>query len=371
MRPNQARAWDRAMLIAALSALAAAATITTARADTVLATEGLMQRPGKTATAFQGAFCQHGCRSVNNPTGLFTGFTNLARGADRLESAAEAVDGPVSLIGWSLGAAVIDEQLAEWGGTPPPIRQVVTFGSPNNERDRNRDFTQAVPDVAPRLNVVAQYDIVADKPARLGWYSAINLSWSQHWSYFAADINDPANLVYRDGSTTHMLIEADVLPMLRWRDWFTSDERIAQLDAKYRPLVERDYDRPTYVEQGAGADWANGVEPETLRDSEVEVEEESWSVPLSDGESSNETDGGESFSLTASEAEPDTAPRGPLSVGRTGSRALTERSEKSSKEANDSQQPSTTPSRDSDSPDPDDDQETPDADAEPEGSGGE
>lgn len=97
----------------------------------------------------------------------------------------------------------------------------------------------------------------------MGWYSAINTAFSRHFDYFTpTDINDPDNLIHRDADgTTYMLIKADVLPMLKWMAAFTPAERMAELDAKYRPLVERDYDPPEYVEQGEGADWGNGNPP--------------------------------------------------------------------------------------------------------------
>ncbi|MCK5757143.1 MAG: PE-PPE domain-containing protein, partial [Mycobacterium sp.] len=80
------------------------------------------------------------------------------------------------------------------------------------------------------------------------------------------DVNDPDNLVYQEGNTTYMLIPAETLPMVSWLAPFVSDERLAELDARYRPLVERDYDRPAYIPQGEGADWGNGTPPPSLQD---------------------------------------------------------------------------------------------------------
>ncbi|CAA0129273.1 SL1278 acyltransferase Chp1 [Mycolicibacterium vanbaalenii] len=285
IRPRVLR---RRLLLVGIGGMLAAGSITAgvAKADTVLAAEGLMQRPGKTQTAFGGVFCEHHtCQSVNNPTGLFTAFTNVPRGAAMVAAAVGATKGPVMVIGWSLGAASIERQLREWADNPesaPAVDRVrvVTFGAPE-PTGRDRDRAAAIPATAPRyeqLDVVAQYDKIADKPDRWGWYSMINTASSQHFSYFDVDIDDPRHLVYRDGQTTRMLIEADVLPMLKKWDWLLSDERMAELDAKYRPLVERDYDRPDYVPQGAGADWGNGVEPEALRG------EAEWDTTTSDVE---------------------------------------------------------------------------------------
>jgi len=54
--------------------------------------------------------------------------------------------------------------------------------------------------------------------------------------------------------------------MLKFVQPFVSAQRMAELDAQYRPLVERDYDRPDYIEQGQGADWGNGTPPPSLDD---------------------------------------------------------------------------------------------------------
>ncbi len=88
--------------------------------------------------------------------------------------------------------------------------------------------------------MTAQYDSVADSPTRYGFYSAMNIAFSRGTSrYFEDDdINDPDNLVYTEGNTTYMLIKADTLPMLKWVEPFVSEKRLAELDARYRPLVE-------------------------------------------------------------------------------------------------------------------------------------
>lgn len=254
--------------------MTAALTLAPSAHATVLGVEGVAQAAGTTQTAFNNAFCHaQVCRSVRNPAVPW----GVDAGARKLDAAVAATPGPVTVMGYSLGAAVVYEQLDRWADTdtapePADVR-VVTFGNPNNKHGgSNRRHATPLPDVQPyeHLDVTAQYDNVADTPSRWGWYSMLNQSASQHRSYFTVDVDDPDNLVYEDENTTYMLIEADVLPMLRWRDWFTSDERMAELDDKYRPLVERDYDRPDYQRQGEGADWANGVKPEALQDAEAE-----------------------------------------------------------------------------------------------------
>ena len=244
-----------------------------ASAATVLAVEGTFQPSRTTQTAFSGAFCaQNACRSINNARTPF----DVRPGSLQLQAALDSTAGDVIVMGFSLGAASIYDRMREWEARPElapdpqRVRLIVTFGNPENRyggEDRNNSYA-GLPQFQPyqHLDVTMQYDSVADRATRWGWYSAINTAFSRHFDYFTpTDINDPDNLIHRDADgTTYMLIKADVLPMLKWMAAFTPAERMAELDAKYRPLVERDYDRPEYVEQGEGADWGNGNPPSGL-----------------------------------------------------------------------------------------------------------
>lgn len=246
-----------------------------AGAATVLAVEGTLQLSRTTQKAFGGEFCrQNTCRSINNARTPF----DVKPASRQLQAAVDATPGPIMLMGYSLGAASIYDRMREWERNPglAPDRDrlvlVVTFGNPENKfgGDKGRNSHVGVPDGEPyqHLDVTMQYDSVADRPTRWGWYSTMNAAFARHTDYFQpSDINDPDNLIYRDpDGSTYMLIKADVLPMLKWRAWFTSDERMAELDAQYRPLIEADYDRPDYVGQGEGADWGNGNPPPSVTD---------------------------------------------------------------------------------------------------------
>ena len=102
--------------------------------------------------------------------------------------------------------------------------------------------------------VVNQYDVAADRvDDRSNFYAVLNewMSLSRHLDYEEVDLSS-ADATYFDPETGSIsyYYRADVLPMLKWRDWFTSDEKMAELDAKYRPLVEAGHDRPgTVTEQ--------------------------------------------------------------------------------------------------------------------------
>ncbi|WP_024445120.1 PE-PPE domain-containing protein [Mycolicibacterium iranicum] len=270
-------------------ALAAPATIllvqpASAPAATVLAVEGTAQKRGNAQTAFNSEFCEHNtCRSINNARSPF----DVKPGSRQLQAAVDSTRGDIVLMGYSLGAATIYDRLREWekapAQAPDPDRVVlvVTYGNPENKYggDDRKNYYAGLPAAQPyqHLDVTMQYDSVADVPTRFGWYSLMNTAFARHLAYFDdVDINDPDNLVYRDeDGSTYMLIKAETLPMLAWMDPWISDERMAELDAKYRPLIEKDYDRPAYVPQGGGADWGNGTPPPSLDDEEDDDEVES------------------------------------------------------------------------------------------------
>lgn len=287
----------RTKILAALVAIPTAWGLTSApfvSADVVLSAEGMLQRSGTSDTAFSGEFCsqQSGntCKSVNHrPVSVSKAATQVHE-AVAAQLAADPGT-PIVLLGWSLGGAAITDTLIFWHENPDEaprdgaVRFFVTFGSPFNKYGGNqRTAARNLPtDLAiPGLEVVAQYDTVADRPDLRGWYSLRNLSWDRHQQYLdGVDINDPANLVWLDNETgvTYMLLPAKTLPMLSWLDPWVSDATMDRLDDKYRPLVEKDYKRTTgqtdtptgqegyrdYIPQGAGADWINGVAPPSLQ----------------------------------------------------------------------------------------------------------
>ena len=105
--------------------------------------------------------------------------------------------------------------------------------------------------------VVRQFDPVSDPLARFNWLAAINASMSVHMrGYDNLDLTAPdaVHVDERTGART-LYYRTDVLPILAWRDWFTSDERMAELDAYYRPKIEAAYERPIDFE----AAESNGI----------------------------------------------------------------------------------------------------------------
>lgn len=278
MNRHRQRALAAALAALSMPAVIALSAVPPAVAATVLAAEGTTRSSGEAQTAFDGAFCeQNTCRSLG------PGPVAASTSAQQIQTGVDATPGDIILVGYSLGATGIYDRLREWERNPElapdPERVVliVTYGNPENKFGGNQRNRQGagLPAEQPyqHLDVVVQYDGVADRPTRFGFYSWINAASSRHFVYFEddVDINDPGNLIYQEGNTTYMLIPADTLPMLRWVRPFVSAERMAELDARYRPLVERDFDRPDFVEQGEGADWGNGNPPPSVADTGEEA----------------------------------------------------------------------------------------------------
>lgn len=301
--------------VAVLTALLLCIPSNAAGADTVITGEGILMPSGSTARLLRGEFCRIPCQTVSSLP------VSISWQAILLDEAVHDTPGPVTVMGYSLSAAAIHQLVRHWvddpGAAPDPAQaRLVTLADPYTKwSGSNRDGrTSPLPASQPyrHLDVVLQYDLVADKPTRWGWYSFINsLGSSRHSAYANVDVNDPDNLVYQEGKTTYMLVEAETLPLLKWREWFTSDEEMARLDAEYRPLVEKDYDRPDYVRQGEGADWANGIVPESLADTTSgeagtvdhgtsEISTDASLPPLAADESTTTTDAPAAFSPTDS-----------------------------------------------------------------------
>lgn len=257
-----------AMSVPTVMALSAAPS---AIAATVIASEGTWRPTGEAQSGFSGAFCeQNTCRSLG--TGSFSARTT----SRQIQTAVDTTPGDIILLNYSLGAAGMYDRMREWernpdiAPDPDRVLLIVTYGNPERKYggDNRNNPGAGLPAQQPyqHLDAVVQYDSVADSPTRFGFYSAINAAFSRHFGYFdeGVDINDPNNLVFQEGNTTYMLIPAETLPMLNWVRPFVSEERLAELDARYRPLVERDYDRPDYIAQGEGADWGNGNPPPSV-----------------------------------------------------------------------------------------------------------
>jgi len=261
------RALVRTAAVVTLGALGAAGSIEIARADTV-SMRGVM--------GFQPDYVNLGlcpCKPLSHPVMPWSVPTIT----DRIEQWANTPDSvnpssPKVALTYSLSTVGALEYLDQPDAKPV---EVWAFGSPETPRKTGRDKVAALSDVPGRKDVtfvVSLYDPIADPMKRWNLYAAINSRLSTHLhGYDELDLSNPsATYTAPDGSTT-LYYAPEVLPMLKWREKWTTPERMAELDAKYRPRIEAAYDRPVHVPA------PSEPEPEL-------AEEETWSEPES-GES--------------------------------------------------------------------------------------
>lgn len=130
---------------------------------------------------------------------------------------------------------------------------VILIGAPetpgNPKQGNGHKNTEGLPDGPVDVEVdmvVRQYDPVADAAHNPNFYTWINSKMATHiYGYDHLDLTNP-DAVYVDPVTGVKVLyfRSDVLPMLKPWDWALNDERMAELDAKYRPKIEAGYSRP-------------------------------------------------------------------------------------------------------------------------------
>ena len=185
---NRHRQRGFAATLAALSvpAVVVLSAVPSAVAATVLAAEGTTRPSGEAQTAFNGAFCeQNTCRSLG------AGPVSATTSARQIQTGVDTTPGDIILVGYSLGASGLYDRMREWesdsGTAPAPDRVllIVTYGNPENKFGGNARMRAGAGLPAEQqyqnLEVVVQYDGVADRPARFGFYSWINGMGSRHF----------------------------------------------------------------------------------------------------------------------------------------------------------------------------------------------
>lgn len=246
MRFRRAYAWDRAMAITALSALAAAGSLTVARAETATLAGSFGVTPQWSSVV------ECPCQTVRfsyMPTqaGIASGVREFTAQLNR-QTAQQTID---RAAGYSLGSHVlvgyIRDNLDDERTRTLPMTLVGAPEAPHNPRKGNgHRNTEGLPagDYGNVTFVVREYDPVADAATNPNFWSRINAKMSTHIHGYD-DLGEP-DVVWRDdetGSVTEFH-RSDVLPMLKGWDWLLSDERMAELDAKYRPRIDQAYSRP-------------------------------------------------------------------------------------------------------------------------------
>lgn len=240
----------RLAAIATLSALAAAGGITTARAETATMSGVLGFRPNYAALDL----CP--CTTISHPTMPWS-VPTIANRIEQWADTSAATPEPRTLATYSLSTVGAREYLERDDAKP---LQVLAFGSPDTPRkDRDRKIT--APEGTRLTYHVALYDPIADPMARWNLLAAMNSRLSTHLrGYDDLDLDNPDAIYEKDGVTTKYYAP-ETLPILQWRKGFTSPERMAELDARYRPRIEAAYDRPVRVPSPSEEDDEWNSEP--------------------------------------------------------------------------------------------------------------
>ncbi|MEH3141496.1 MAG: PE-PPE domain-containing protein [Mycobacterium kyogaense] len=206
-------------------------------------------------TALQGSLCADNICNRLDYVPFVTG--NGVRALDRelsqlATSPSKATgDGPTVVLGFSNGAGVAEEWMAEHSGVVgAPSPDEVSFVLIGNPR---RAYGGIMPPIAPTdyhvIDVVRQYDPLADFPDRpLNLLALANVAAGMlspmHLDYRGVDLDDPNNVVWTEGNTTYVFVPTTELPLLKPLRALGFDELAAKLNGPLTEIIEKAYDRP-------------------------------------------------------------------------------------------------------------------------------
>ncbi len=258
--------------LASATALLTIVALPAAEARTVLAVGPLV---GTIEDDLQGAVCQVSAGCVIVPsrsdteeavaeidTAIRSTFEDHGSGADP-----GGGDDGVLVFGYSHGASMTARWLAEHAGKPdapsPDELSLLLIGNPTrkyggSEANGARPFVMPETDY-PVIDLVRQYDMAADYPDRpnlLAILNVISAFFSVHMNYEAADLDNPANIVWTEGNTTYVFVPTPKLPLLDGLRNFGLSGLADVLNEPLKRIVERAYDRsylPTALPEQPGS----------------------------------------------------------------------------------------------------------------------
>lgn len=233
--------------------------VPTAGADTVLmlkATWGL--GTGELQDQLQGSLCSGNtqCVEVEYPASFSP--TSRPQGVVALNTAMDATTGRIVVLGYSQGAEVSQDWLAEYAADPEarPPEQLSFVAIGNATRAYGGAYARVFGDVWRSTqyqvtDIARQYDFFADFPNNpaspfylLALANAIAGIAFVHLDYMNVNPEDPANAVWTVGNTTYVLTPTEHLPLLQPLRMFGLTGLASVLNAPLKALVEQGYNRP-------------------------------------------------------------------------------------------------------------------------------
>lgn len=223
--------------------------------------------------------------------GKLTLDESVAVGVANLDAALAGSSGPVTVVGISQGAVVVNhEKRALMSQAEPPAPQdisFVTIGDPTN-RDGGLlaklphlhipilDATIPKPPVETpydTVEIVHEYDGYADFPDKplnlLAVANALAGVVYEHPNKSGVDLSDPRNVVTTTtnslgGTTTHVLVPTDKLPLTRpLRSAGVPDKIVDRLDRPLRRIINTGYtgERPRHPRSQSGLESSRTDRP--------------------------------------------------------------------------------------------------------------
>jgi hypothetical protein len=190
---------------------------------------------------------------------------SVAAGTNTLDGLIPAADDPVTVVGVSQGAVVINYEKRRLMAESNPRTDIdfVTLGDPTNSDGGilaklppvhipilDFTFTPAPVDTPyPTTEIVREYDGFADWPDRpfnaLADLNALAGIVYLHPDYGGLDLTDPENAKIENGNTTHIVVKSDELPVTQpLRQIGVDDNIVDAIDKPLCRIIDRAYDGP-------------------------------------------------------------------------------------------------------------------------------
>jgi PE-PPE domain len=190
---------------------------------------------------------------------------SVAAGTNTLDGLIPAADGPVTVVGVSQGAVVINYEKRRLTAESNPRTDIdfVTLGDPTNSDGGilaklppvhipilDVTFTPAPVDTPyPTTEIVRECDGFADWPDRpfnaLADLNALAGIVYLHPDYGGLDLTDPENAKIENGNTTHIVVKTDEFPVTQPLRQIGADDNIVDaIDKPLRRIIDRAYDGP-------------------------------------------------------------------------------------------------------------------------------
>lgn len=200
----------------------------------------------------QGSLCRtDSCAPVGYPS--FVTASGVKMLADRISAATDISNGmnaETVVFGYSHGATVAArwmQQNADDLEAPSPDRlSFVLIGNPHRAHGNS---LPPIPQTRYQvIDIVRQYDPVADYPDRFNLLALLNVSTSIlspiHLDYTDVDIDDPANTVWTEGNVTYVFVPTQNLPLLGPLRLVGLGWLADALNEPLKEIIEQAYDRP-------------------------------------------------------------------------------------------------------------------------------